>query len=82
MERPRAAERDERQAARVAPPLDGDDAQRAQHLRVHDLHDVGGVEPVERPLGCGAIELEAVGEPPGDPAEEEVRVGDGRPEPA
>ena len=63
--------------------LDGDHyPQCAQHLGVHDLQHVGGVEPLEGLPGCGAIELDAVGEPSGEPAEEKIRVGDGRLEPA
>ena len=38
VERTGAAERDEREPARIVAALDRDDAQRAQHLSVHDLH--------------------------------------------
>ena len=49
----------------------------AQHLRVHDLDHVGrvGVDPRERALRRGAVELEPAGEPSRQPAEQQVRVG-------
>ena len=50
MQRPGAAVRDERELARIVPTLDRDDAQRAQHLRVHDLDHRSRIDPGERAL--------------------------------
>ncbi len=58
VQRPRAAERDEREVGRIVPALDGDDAQGAQHLGVHDLDHVGRVDAGERLLRRSAVELE------------------------
>ena len=44
MQRAGAAERDEGEVARVVPALDRDDAQRTQHLRVHDRDDRARVD--------------------------------------
>ena len=48
MQWPGAPERDEREVARVEPLLDGDDAERAHHLGVHDLDHGGRFEAAER----------------------------------
>ena len=59
VQRPGAAERDEREVARVVAALDGDDAQRAQHLGVRRPRSTsrGSIPPSAR---CGrvAVELE------------------------
>ena len=39
VQRPGAAERDEREVGRIVPALDRDNSQRAQHLRVDDVDD-------------------------------------------
>ena len=78
MQRPRAAEGDEREVARIVAALDRDDAQRAQHLGVHDRDDRRRVDLAERTLRRLAIELEAARQLLGQPAEQEVRVRDGR----
>ena len=83
VQRPGAAERDEREVARIVAALDRDDAQRAQHLRVDDLDDGRGVERrrarARRPRGRAR-------RPPASrvrqAAEQEVRVGHGRLRPA
>ena len=60
MQRPGAAEGDEREVARVVTALDRDDAQRAQHLGVDDVDDRRGVDAVERAFGRVPVELDAV----------------------
>ena len=74
----RAAERDEREAGGIVSALDGDDAQRAQHLGVHDVDYCGGVDPVQRTFGGGPVELHAAREALRQTAEQEVRVRDRR----
>src|SRR5215211_7075531 len=76
---PRAAERNQREVAWIPTTLDRNDAQRAEHLRVDDADHVGWVEAGQCPLSCGGVELEAVRERRRKPAEQQVRVGDGRP---
>jgi hypothetical protein len=78
VQRPRTAERDEREVARVETALDGDDAQRAEHLGIHDLDDGRRLERAHRVLRCVAVELDSSSEPLRKPSEQEVRVGNGR----
>jgi hypothetical protein len=75
----RAAERDQRELARIVPALDRDDAQRPQHLRVHDLDDLGRIKAFERALGGSPIERYVARQLRGQPPEQQVRIGDGRP---
>ena len=66
VQRPRAAERHQREAARVDAALDRHHAQRAQHLGLGDAHDARGAgarvepelarEPRHGALGRGAVE--------------------------
>ena len=88
VERPRAAEGEEREPARVVAPLERHHLDRARHVLVRDLDDRGGeLERVEAhglaergraPRSADRVELH----PPGEevlrvePAEQEVRVGD------
>ena len=52
VQRPGAAERQQREAARVDAALDRHDAQRADHLRVRDAHDArGALAPPQAELG-------------------------------
>ena len=62
VQRPGAAERDEREIARIVPALDRHDSQRTQHLRVDDVDDRRRIDPVERTLGGRAVELDAARE--------------------
>ena len=78
MQRAGAAVRDEGEIARVVAALDRHDAQRAQHLCVHDLDDRGRIDPVERGCGCIAVEDEAARQLLRQPVEQEVRVRHGR----
>ncbi len=73
-----AAVCDEREVARIVPTLDGDDAQRAQHLGVHDLDDRRRVDSRERTFSGSAVENEPARERIRQPSEQEVRVGHGR----
>ena len=82
VQRPGAAERDEREVARVVAALDRDDAQRPQHLGVDDPDDRLRVEVAERALGRGAVELDPAREARGQAAEQKVRVGHRRQRPA
>ena len=47
---------------RIETALDGYNAQRSQHLRVHDFHRVGGIEAGEGPLGRGTVRLDSARE--------------------
>ena len=78
VQRPGAAEGDEREVAWIVAALDRDDPQRPQHLRVHDLDHRRRVEPVERTRGGVPVELEPARELRGQPSEQEIGVGDGR----
>ena len=90
VERPGAAERDEREVARVVAPLDGERANQAGHIRVRDRQDslrrLEQVEPeaVGKPLhdlgGGVAVETHVPTEEPVgiDPPEDDVRVRHGR----
>ncbi len=78
MQRAGAAERDEGEVARVVAALDRDDAERAQHLRVHDLDHRGRVDAGQRRGRRVAVEHEPAGELRRQPAEQQVRVGHGR----
>ena len=62
MQRACAAERDEREVARVEPLLDRDDTQRAHHLRVHDVDDRSRVELPEHAPGGVGVQLDASGQ--------------------
>ena len=79
MQRPGAAERDEREVARIEPLLDRDDAQRAHHLRVHDVDHAGGVDASQRSLGGLRVELDPAGQGRRQAPEEKIRVGHRRP---
>ena len=79
MQRPGASEGDEREVARVEPLLDGDDAKRSHHLRVHDVHDCRRVDVAERALRRLAVELDPARERGGQAPEQEVGVADRRP---
>ena len=61
MQRPGAAERDEREVGRIVPALDGDDAKRTQHLGVDDVDDAAGIDSAKRSLGRRPVELDAAG---------------------
>ena len=78
MQRPGAAERDEREVARIVAALDRDDAQRAEHLRVHDVDHRLRIDVAERALGRRAIEHEAARELGREAPEQQIRIGDGR----
>ena len=52
VQRAGAAERDEREVARIEALLDGHDTQRADHLRVHDVDHRRGVDRAERVLAA------------------------------
>ncbi len=94
MQRPGAAERHQREAARVDAALDAHHAQRAEHRGLGDAHDslragdrlelqlVGQAR--DRALGRGPVEREAAGERRvlEQPPEQQVGVGDGRLAPA
>ena len=58
VQRPGAAERDEREVARVVAALDRDDAKRTQHLGVDDRDDRRRVDPTEGALGRVPVELD------------------------
>ena len=80
MQRPGAAERDEREVPRVVAALDRDDAERAQHLGVRRpprrRPDRGRRAPARRPpRSSSSPPASRVGQPP----EQEVRVGHRRP---
>ena len=88
--RPGAAERHQREAARVDAALDRDHAQRPDHLLVRDPDDplgggqrveseLGG-EPADRRLGGAGVELDPAGERRvgAQVAEQQVGVGDRR----
>ena len=74
MERPRAAESDERQSPRVDAALDRHDPQRPCHVGVHDLDDASRVEVAKRPLGQRSVEddLAAEDRPVREVAEDEI----------
>ena len=78
MEWPGAAERDEREVARIEPLLDGDDAQRPHHLGVDDLDDCGRIQLAERTRSRIRVEHEAARQRRGQAAEQEIRIGHGR----
>ena len=59
VQRAGAAECDEREVARIEALLDGDDAERAHHLGVHDLDHRLGVETVERSARGARVELDS-----------------------
>ena len=59
VQRAGAAERDEREVARIEALLDGHDTQRADHLGVHDVDHGGRVDRAERALGGAPVELDA-----------------------
>ena len=75
MQRARAAERDECEVARIQPLLDRDDAQRAHHLRVHDVDHTGRVDGSQRPLGGLRVELDPARQGRRQAPEEKIRVG-------
>ena len=75
VERPGAAERDEREVARVVSALDRDDAAARAASRRSRPRRLGRVDAAERALGRRAVELEPAGEPRRQPAEQQVRVG-------
>ena len=89
MHRAGAAEGDEREVARLDPLCHGERPDRLRHLRVDHVEDPLGELDGSRPsfagksgdgaLGRGGVERHAAaGERLGcDPAEDEVRVGDG-----
>ena len=79
MQGPGAAECDEREIARVVSALDGDDAQRTKHLRVHDLDHGRGIDVSERGRRGVAVEDEPARQLRRQAPEQEVRVGDCRP---
>ena len=79
MQRAGAAERDEREVARIEPLLDRDDAQRAHHLRVHDVDHPGWVDGSQRPLGGLRVELDPARQGRRQAPEEKIRVGHRRP---
>ena len=79
MQRPGATKRDEREVARVVAALDGDDPQRAQHLRLDHRDDRSGIDPVERRLRRRAIEHESARQLRRKPPQQQVRVGHRRP---
>ena len=56
VQRPRSAERDEREVSRIVAALDRHDPQRAQHLRVYRCDDGRGVDVAERSLRRLAIQ--------------------------
>ena len=78
MERPGATERDEREVAWIVTAFDRDDAERAQHLGVHDLDRVRPDRCRRAPAPQLAVELEPARQRRRQPAEQEVGVRDGR----
>ena len=78
MQRAGAAERYEREVARVEALLDRDDAERAGHLGVHHLDHGVGCEPPSARRAASASSSSPSGSRAGS-AEQEVRVGHRRP---
>ena len=62
--------------------LDRDDTQSAQDLRVDDVDHGRGIEPGERALRGGAVELDTARQALRQPSQREVRIRDGRLRPA
>ena len=73
-----AAERDEREVARIEALFDRDDAECAHHLGVDDLDHRVRIQIAERSLGCLSVELDPACEHLRQSSEQQVRVGHGR----
>ena len=82
MQRAGAAEGDEGEFAGVVPALDGDDAQGAEHLSVHDRDRIRRIDAREGALCRLGVELQAARERRRQPPEEQVGIRHGRPRPA
>ncbi len=78
MERPGAAERDEREVARIVTAFHRDDAESTEHLGVHDLDRVLRIDARERLLRSSAVQSEPARQRRRQTAEQEVGVRDGR----
>ena len=75
VQRPRAAERDEREVARIEALLDRDDAERTRHLRVDDRDRRRGVDVAESRARGVVVELDPSREDARQSSEKQVRVG-------